>query len=56
MTVEDSRGPITSHRSRASVVTALTNVPQGMSLYELSPWSGQSPQPVNHALYLSMSA
>jgi hypothetical protein len=38
----DSRGPITSHRGRASAVTALSNVPRGMSLVELMQWSGHS--------------
>lgn len=38
----DSRGPITSHRGRASAVTALANVPKGMSLIELMQWSGHS--------------
>jgi len=47
--VEDSRGPITSHRGRASAVTALASVPQGMSLYELMQWSGHStPQSTMH--------
>lgn len=35
---EDSGGPITSHRGRASALTALASVPQGMSLYELMQW------------------
>lgn len=38
----DSLGQITSHRGRASAVTALANVPQGMSLMELVQWSGHS--------------
>ncbi|EOF6138217.1 integrase, partial [Salmonella enterica] len=32
---DDSRGRITSHRGRASAVTALASVPQGMTLHEL---------------------
>lgn len=40
--MDDSRGRITSHRGRASVVTALASVPQGMSLIELMQWSGHS--------------
>ncbi|KOP52584.1 tyrosine-type recombinase/integrase [Pseudomonas coronafaciens] len=40
--LDDSRGRITSHRGRASVVTALASVPQGMSLMELMQWSGHS--------------
>ncbi|WP_435874780.1 tyrosine-type recombinase/integrase [Pseudomonas chlororaphis] len=40
--LQDSRGQITSHRGRASAVTALANVPQGMSLIELMQWSGHS--------------
>ena len=38
----DSKGSITSHRGRASVVTALASVPNGMSLIELMQWSGHS--------------
>ncbi len=38
----DSRGAITSHRGRASAVTALASVPKGMSLIELMQWSGHS--------------
>ncbi len=38
----DSHGPITSHRGRACVVTALASVPKGMSLIELMQWSGHS--------------
>jgi len=40
--LDDSRGRITSHRGRASAVTALASVPQGMSLIELMQWSGHS--------------
>lgn len=40
--LKDSRGRITSHRGRASAVTALANVPDGMSLIELMQWSGHS--------------
>ncbi|MGO9237210.1 MAG: tyrosine-type recombinase/integrase [Methylocella sp.] len=39
---EDSMGPITSHRGRASAVTALASVPQGMTLFELAKWCGHS--------------
>ncbi|TPV23718.1 hypothetical protein FJW00_15015 [Pantoea anthophila] len=42
MAAEDSRGPITSHRGRASAVTALASVAGGMSLHELMQWSGHS--------------
>ncbi|MCK8356883.1 integrase, partial [Erwinia amylovora] len=42
---EDSGGMITSHRGRASAVTALASVPQGMSLYELMQWTGHSTPP-----------
>lgn len=38
----DSRGRISSHRGRASAVTALANVPRGMTLHELMEWSGHS--------------
>ncbi|WP_394550023.1 tyrosine-type recombinase/integrase [Pantoea sp. SGAir0183] len=48
---EDSGGVITSHRGRASAVTALASVPQGMSLYELMQWAGHStPQSTMHYL------
>lgn len=48
---EDSGGMITSHRGRASAVTALASVPQGMSLYELMQWTGHStPQSTMHYL------
>ncbi|MCP1489948.1 hypothetical protein J3D48_006374 [Pseudomonas fluorescens] len=47
--LQDSRGQITSHRGRASAVTALANVPQGMSLIELMQWSGhRSPTSTMH--------
>lgn len=39
---QDTKGQITSHRGRASVVTALASVPHGMSLIELMQWSGHS--------------
>ncbi|WP_272577123.1 tyrosine-type recombinase/integrase [Providencia sp. PROV274] len=38
--LSDSKGKITSHRGRASAVTALASVPQGMSLHELMAWCG----------------
>ncbi|WP_395398158.1 tyrosine-type recombinase/integrase [Novosphingobium sp. BL-8A] len=38
----DSMGPITSHRGRASALTALASVPKGMSLIELMEWSGHT--------------
>ena len=40
--MRDSAGPITSHRGRASAVTALASVPRGMSLIELMQWSGHT--------------
>lgn len=47
--VENSKGTITSHRGRASALTALASVPHGMSLYELMQWSGHStPQSTLH--------
>jgi integrase len=36
----DSTGRITSHRGRASAVTALASVPQGMNVFELAQWCG----------------
>ncbi len=45
--LDDSRGRITSHRGRASAVTMLANVPQGMTVFELAKWCGhRSPQSV----------
>jgi integrase len=45
----DSMGAITSHRGRASAVTALASVPKGMSLIELMEWSGHtSPKSTMH--------
>lgn len=38
--LEDSMGRITSHRGRASAVTMLASVPNGMNLFELSKWCG----------------
>lgn len=47
--LRDSMGAITSHRGRASAVTALANVPQGMSLPELMAWCGHgSPRSTMH--------
>ena len=40
--LQDTMGPITSHRGRASAVTALASVPQGMTLPELMAWCGHS--------------
>lgn len=40
--MRDSMGRITSHRGRASTVTALASVPQGMTLQELMVWCGHS--------------
>ena len=45
----DSRGTITSHRGRASAMTALASVPKGMSLIELMQWAGhRSPTSTMH--------
>ncbi|WP_202907045.1 tyrosine-type recombinase/integrase [Sphingobium yanoikuyae] len=47
--VSDSMGSITSHRGRASAVTALASVPKGMSLIELMEWAGHtSPMSTMH--------
>ena len=40
--LRDTMGAITSHRGRASAVTALASVPQGMTLPELMAWCGHS--------------
>ena len=46
---QDSMGAITSHRGRASAVTALASVPQGMTLPELMAWCGHgSPKSTMH--------
>lgn len=39
---EDSCGRISSHRGRASAVTALASVPQSMTLHELMEWAGHN--------------
>ena len=39
---QDSMGAITSHRARASAVTALANAPEGMTLPELMAWCGHA--------------
>ncbi len=47
--LRDSMGPITSHRGRASTVTALASVPQGMTLPELMAWCGhRNPKSTMH--------
>lgn len=38
--LEDSMGRITSHRGRASAVTMLASVPNGMNLFDLAKWCG----------------
>jgi integrase len=49
VSMQDSRGRITSHRGRASAVTALASVPKGMTLIELAEWCGhRSPQSTMH--------
>ncbi len=40
--LQDTMGAITSHRGRASTVTVLASVPQGMTLPELMAWCGHS--------------
>ena len=46
---KDTIGPITSHRGRASTVTALASVPQGMTLPELMTWCGhRNPKSTMH--------
>ena len=47
--LEDRGGMIISQRGRASAVTALASLPQGMSLYELMQWTGHvMPQSTMH--------
>lgn len=36
----DERGPITSHRARSTIATALYNAPDGMTIWELMQWLG----------------
>lgn len=46
---EDARGPITSHRARASTATMLINASNGMSLPQLQKWLGHdSPKSTMH--------
>ncbi|MEJ5118637.1 site-specific integrase [Gluconobacter cerinus] len=40
--LEDSKGRITSHRGRASAVSMLANVPQGMTIFDLAKWCGHT--------------
>ena len=47
--LRDTMGAITSHRGRASAVTALASVPQGMTLPELMAWCGhRNPKSTMH--------
>lgn len=47
--LRDTMGVITSHRGRASAVTALASVPQGMTLPELMAWCGhRNPKSTMH--------
>ncbi len=47
--LQDTMGAITSHRGRASAVTALASVPQGMTLPELMAWCGhRNPKSTMH--------
>ena len=51
----DARGPITSHRARATIATQLFNAKEGLSLFELQEWMGhRSPQSTQH--YAKISA
>lgn len=38
----DARGPITSHRARATIASQLYNAPEGMSLPDLGKWMGHA--------------
>lgn len=52
----DSRGTITSHRGRASAMTALASVPKGMSLIELMQWAGhRSPTSTMHYIRIRLT-
>ena len=39
---EDARGPITSHRARATIATQLYNAKEPLTLFELKDWLGHS--------------
>lgn len=45
----DARGPITSHRARATIASQLYNAKEPMTLFELQAWLGhRSPQSTQH--------
>ena len=51
----DARGPITSHRARATIASQLFNAKEGLSLFELQEWMGhRSAQSTQH--YAKISA
>jgi hypothetical protein len=51
---EDVRGPLTSHRARATIASQLFNGRHGMSLTELQAWLGhQSPVSTQHYVRIS---
>jgi integrase len=46
---EDTRGPITSHRARATIASQLYNAKDPMTLFELQAWLGhRSPESTQH--------
>jgi integrase len=46
---EDARGPITSHRARATIASQLYNAKEPMTLFELQAWLGhRSPETTQH--------
>ena len=53
LSLRDTMGAITSHRGRASAVTGLASMPQGMTLPELMAWCGhRSPKSTMHYIRL----
>jgi integrase len=51
---EDARGPITSHRARATIASQLYNAKEPMTLFELQAWLGhRSPQSTQHYARIS---
>ncbi len=52
--LEDARGPITSHRARATIASQLFNSKESISIFELQQWLGHtSPQTTQHYLNIT---
>ena len=51
---EDARGPITSHRARATIASQLYNAKEPLTLFELQEWLGhRSPESTRHYTRIS---